>query len=98
MWELQQQCQCGILLIHGLRADLFLPCGKRETAYPTAEGVSRGRKVLLLTSYTCSLLVTLETKKSQEEREREAGVQRSPKGCVRVEEKVWPQRSKSSLP
>lgn len=60
-------------------------------SYPTAEGSAGIGK-------SSSLRVTLETKKSQEERGRKVGVQRRPKGCVRVEQKVWAHHPKSSLP
>lgn len=89
IWELQEQCQCRIFLTPGPRVDPF-PGRKGKPLTPQQRGSAGvGR--------SSSLLVTLAMKKSQEEKGREDGVQISPKACVRVEEKVWGQHSKSSL-
>lgn len=90
MWELQQQCQYGILLIRGPGVDPF-PGGNGKCLSPQQRGSAKVGK-------SSSLLITLETKSSQEERGREVGVQRSPKCCVRVEDKVWEHHPSSFFP
>lgn len=84
MWEFQQQCQCGILLIHGPRVDPF-PGGRGNVPTPQQRGSARVEK-------SSSLLIALDTKKSQEERGSEFGGQ-----SVRQKKKCG-HHPKSSLP